>query len=145
MVDKNTVLANIQAELNKPDQPWEVAVEDDKIVARWKWMDATFFAPGKISSETRNYSFTVTLKDNGKWKELDRTTSQSKSASATGAKFQASGFVGKTSQKSFEFGFGKNKDTGESGVIDFKFDTSMVKKPIREYLKACGWKKSGLF
>lgn len=145
MTDKSTVLANAQAELNKPDQPWEVTVEEDSIVARWKWMDATFFSPGKVSSETRNYSFIVTLRENGKWKEMDRTSSKSAFVSGTGAKFSASGFVGKTSQKSIEISFGKNKQTEESGIIGFIFDTSLVKKPIRDYLKACGWKKAGLF
>lgn len=143
--EKEKVLADAPAMLNKPDQPWEVAVENDCIVARWKWMDATFFSPGKVSSEAKNYVFTVTLKDNGKWKELDKVASTSGSLSAGGAKISASGFVGKSSQKSIEIGFGKNKQSEDSGIIGFRLDTSIVKKPIRDYLKACGWKKAGLF
>ncbi len=143
--EKTKVLADAPAILNQPDQPWEVTVEGDSIVARWRWMDETFFSPMEVSSEIKNYIFTVTLKDKGKWKELDKTTSKSASVSAGGAKLSASGFVGKTSQKSFEFSFGKNKQSGEIEITQSTFDTSMVKKPIREYLKSCGWKKAGLF
>lgn len=143
--EKNKVLADAPLALNKSDQPWEVTVEDDSIVARWKWMDATFFSTTQVSDEIRSFTFTATLKENGKWKELDKTANTSVNASKGGLKLSKSGFVGKTSQKSIEFGVGKNKQTGETGIIGFKFDTSMVKKPIRDYLTSCGWKKAGLF
>lgn len=141
---KSQVLQDAPSALNKAGQPWEVSVEDDAIVARWRWKDATYFSPGSVSVETQNYTFTVTLGDNGKWKELDRTAGKSASVSGSGAKLSASGFVGKTTQKSFEFGVGRNNKTGETGLITTKFDTTAVKKPIREYLTACGWKKAGL-
>jgi len=54
-------------------------------------------------------------------------------------------FKGKTNQKSFQFGAGKDKQTGETGMISAKFDTTKVKQPIRDYLTNCGWKKAGLF
>ena len=85
------------------------------------------------------------MKENGKWKELDRMAGTSGSLTAGGAKLSASGFVGKSSPKSIEIGFGKNRKSEESGVIGFKLDTSLMKKPIREYLRACGWKKAGFF
>lgn len=144
-IDKYKVLADASLALNKPDQPWEASIEEDRIVARWKWMDAAFFSPTSVSAQTKSYQFIITLKDNGKYKELDKTASSSASASAGGIKLEASGFVGKTTQKSFEFGVGKNRQTGESGAIGFHLDTAMVKRSIRNYLTACGWKKSGLF
>ena len=49
--------------LNKPEQPWEVTVEGDSSVARWKWMDATFFGPGQVTDEAKSYTFIVTLDD----------------------------------------------------------------------------------
>ena len=143
--EKSIVLADALSALNKPDQPWEVAVEGDSLVARWKWMDATFFTLSQVSMEARNYTFTVTLYDNGKWREVDRTSDQSMSASTSGFKFSKSMFVGKKFQKSIEIGVGRNNQTGESGIIGFKFDTTMVKRPIRAYLTDCGWKKAGLF
>ena len=57
----------------------------------------------------------------------------------------SSTFIGKTNTKSISFGLGKNNQTGEVGIVGFKVNTTTVKKPIRDYLTACGWKKAGLF
>ena len=149
MLDKQSVLAKAPGALNKPDQPWEVTVEGDSIVARWKWMDATFFAPTEVNAETKAFMFTVTLNDKGKWKEIDKTENKSSGIKISGGKIgfgsSSNSFIGKTNQKSFSFGTGKNNQTGEVGLIGFKFDTTAVKQPIRDYLTACGWKKAGLF
>ena len=112
-------------------------------------MDATFFAPNEVADETRAFTFTITLDNKGKWKELDKTVDLSAGAKMSGGKFSfgrsSSTFTGKTNQKSFQFGAGKNNQTGEAGTIGFKFDTAKVKEPIRDYLAKCGWKKAGLF
>ena len=150
MIEKNKVLYDAVYALNRPEQPWHVTVEGDSIVARWKWMDATFFSPMEISDEVRNYSFTCTLDNKGKWKELDRKQEKSsnvKMNSGGGLSFgtSSSSFKGKTTQKSYEFGVGKNNQTGEIGFVGFKFDTNLVKQSIRDYLTYCGWKKAGMF
>jgi len=149
MTDKQKVLADATGTLNKQDQPWEVTVEGDSIVARWRWKDATLFGFGEISNEVRDYKFIVTLTDKGKWKEKDKTSNQSsgiKINKGKGRKGKSmNSFSGNTSQKSISFGVGKNNATGETGVVRFDFDTSKVKKPVREYLTACGWKKAGFF
>ena len=148
-VQKQQVLFDAPNALNRPDQPWQVAVQGDSIIAYWKWMDATFFAPAEINDETKNYSFTVTLSDNGKWKEVDKTEEKSKSVSMSGGTLSfgssSSTFKGKQTQKSFSFGVGKDNQTGQVGVIGFKFDTSLVKNAVRGYLTQCGWKKAGMF
>jgi hypothetical protein len=148
-VEKQQVLNDAPNVLNRPDQPWQVTVEGDSIVARWKWMDATFFAPNEVSDETRDYTFTVTLTDKGKWKELDKSEQKSSGVSMSGGTLSfgssSSSFKGKQTTKSFEFGMGKNNQTGEVGLVGFKFDTSIVKKAVRDYLTNCGWKKAGLF
>lgn len=51
-------------------------------------------------------------------------------------------FSGNTAQKHFEIGIGHDRNTGHSGVVTTKFDTSLVKNPIWEYLKSCGFKKA---
>ena len=147
--EKKKVLAEAAAALNKPDQPWEATIEGDSIVARWKWMDATFFAPNEVNDQTKQFTFIVTLGGNGKWKETDKTESGSSGVKMSGGKLSFGGssstFIGKTSQKSFQFGVGKDNQTGQAGIIGFKFDTAKVKQPIRDYLTSCGWKKAGLF
>ncbi len=149
MIEKQKVLAEAAAALNKADQPWEVSVEGNAIVARWRWMDATFFGANDVNQEIKDYKFTVTLDDKGKFKEHDNTEQKSANVGMKDGKLSfgtsSSSFSGKTSQKSISFGIGKDNTTGEVGLIKNKFDTSLVKKPIRAYLESCGWKKAGLF
>jgi len=143
-IDKATVLYNAPAALNRPHQPWYVAVEGNNIVGRWNVQDPEFFAPFEISDDTKLYTFTVTLSDKGTWKESDEVKETSKGLSFSGGQLSFGGssnsFKGKTNQKSFEFGLGK-KDDGKLGIVSSKFDTTMVKEPIRRYLISCGWKK----
>ena len=148
-VDMHTVLMQAPGALNVPGRPWYVTVEGASIVARWNWMDATFFAPHELTDETRRYTFTVTLSENGKWKEIDVTENKSSGVKMGGGSIgfgsSSNSFKGKTSQKSFSLGMGQNNRTGQAGLIGFKFDTASVKQPIRDYLTSQGWKKSGMF
>ena len=148
MSAKQIALANAPDALNRPDRPWEVTIEGDSIVARWKWMDARFFAPHEISNETRQFTFTVTLSDKMTWKEIDKTENKTSGVKMSGGKLSfgssSNSFKGKTNQKSFSFGVGQNNQTGEAGIIGFKFNTTDVKQPVRDYLISYGWKKAGM-
>ena len=148
LTQKQQTLYNAPQALNRPDQPWQVTAEGDALVARWKWMDATFFAPHEVTDATRDYTFTVTLSDKGTWRESDKSEEKSAGVKMSGGKLSfgssSSSFSGKQSKKSFEFGLGQNNQTGQAGFVGFKFDTAAVKQPIRDYLTACGWKKAGL-
>lgn len=147
MLEKQEVLNNAEGELNKEDQPWSVKVEGDKIIATWKWMDATFFAVNEARDEDKEYEFIVTLKDDGKWKEEDKLGEKFSKLDFKDGKlsFGSSSFSGTSVQKNITIGFGKNNATGEVGIIKAKFDTSIIKKAVRDYLINCGWKKAGLF
>ena len=79
MIEKEKVLSDAPKVLNSDNNPWEVTVEGDSIIGTWKWMDARFFTEGGISDEDKEFTFTVTLKDNGKWKEVDSTSSKTSS------------------------------------------------------------------
>ena len=145
-VEKQKVLYDAQYALNRPEQPWYVAIEGDAIVARWKWMDAVFFAPHEVDDKVKAYTFTVTLDKKGKYHELDQIEQKTKNVSVSGGTISFGGsmnkFAGKATQKSFEFGVGKDRQADQIGLIGFKFDTSLVKQPIREFLAANGWKKA---
>ena len=147
--DKNSMLYHAPTMLNSPDIPWQVTVEGDSIVARWKWMDAVWFAPHEITDEVKQYTFAVTLDDKGKFKELDTTEEKTRGITMEGGKIgfgtSSDTFSGKKTQKSFEFGLGRNNDTGQVGFIAFKYDTTQVKNQVRGWLEANGWKKAGLF
>ena len=144
-MDKQAVLAQAAQMLNKPEQPWEVRVEGDSIIGYWRWMDAYFFGMHEVNDDTKQYTFTVKLSDKGTYKELDYVENKSKGVSFSGGKLSLGTskdtFKGKTNRKSYELGLGKDKQTGHVGAVGFKFDTTMVKKPIRDYLASCGWKK----
>ena len=141
---KHLVLAQAPTALNRPDQPWAVTVQGDSIVASWKWMDATWFSPGEVSEETKAYTFTVTLEENGRWRELDTSNKKKFGVGLSGGKLSLGGssssFKGKTSQKSFSFGVGANNQTGQAGLVSYKFDTELIKKPVRDYLFSCGYR-----
>ena len=142
---KQQVLAEIATVLNHDGRPWVLTIENDRVVCRWKWQDVRFFSPTSITDKERAYTFMVTLKENGKWTEFDSTEEKSMQVGAGGFSANKSFFQGSTTQKSLEIGIGKNKQTGEIGVIKSNFDTTLIKNPIREYLKQNGWKKAGLF
>ena len=147
--DKQSMLFHAPNMLNREDIPWEVSVEGDTIVARWKWMNALWFAPHEITDEVKQYSFAVTLSDKGTYKELDTTEQKAKSISAGDGKIgfgtSSNAFKGKQNQKSFNLGLGRNNDTGKVGFIAFKYNTTQVKDQIRGYLETNGWKKAGMF
>ena len=149
MLDKNQVLTGAPAALNKEDQPWEVTVEGNSIVARWCWMNATFFAVAEVDNKVKDYKFTVTLDDKGKYKELDNSKEKQSTVGMKNGKLSfgssSNSFSGHKNQKSFSLGVGKDNQSGEVGIIKNVFDTDLVKKPIRAYLEQCGWKKAGLF
>jgi len=143
--DKQTVLSQAPVVLNRPDQPWYVTVEGDSIVARWKWMDATWFALHEVTKEVKEYTFTISLDNKGKYKELDYTQEKAKGISMNkgnlGFGTSMNTFKGSKSQKSFSFGIGQDNQADKVGFISFKFDTNNVKQPMRAYLESCGWKK----
>jgi len=147
LTPKQQILQEAPYALNRPDIPWQVTVEGDSIVARWKWMDATFFAPHEVTRETRDYSFAVTLSDNRTWKELDRSGDKKAGVGMSGGKLSLGGssntFIGKQNTKSFQLGVGLNNQTGQAGIVAFKFDTTPVKDAVRGYLASRGWKKAG--
>lgn len=145
MVDKQTILQNIQSDLNQPDRPWEVTIQENSIVATWKWMDATFFSPSNITNKVKEYKFIVTLLDNCKWSEKDISHQDKTQINGGGLSSSKSIFIGSQTQKSFSIGFGKDNNTDKVGIIKNKFDTNEIKKVIRDYLTKCGWKKKGFF
>jgi len=149
LTEKQVVLHYAPLTLNRHGQPWVITAEGDALVARWKWMDAAFFAPHEVSQQVRDYAFTVTLGDNQTWRELDHTEKKSASVGMSGGKLHlgasSNSFSGKTNQKSFQMGLGMDDQTGQVGLVSFKFDTTPVKESIRTYLKSRGWKKAGLF
>lgn len=147
--NKQQMLNDAPSVLNRPDLPWQVGVQGDSIIATWKWMDAMFFAPGEVNNAVQQYAFIVTLKDNGKWSEQDKSEKTTSNVNFKNGQLSFGGskssFSGKQSGKSVQIGLGRNNQTGEEGIVGFKYDTSQVKEWVRGWLTQNGWKKAGLF
>ena len=143
-VEKQKLLKDAMVVLNNDNQPWKVIIEGDSIIAKWKWEDARFFSATGLTESVKNFTFKVTLDDNGKWHEMDIVDEKKTKIDLSSGKmsFENSFFNGKTSRKTITIGVGQNKETGEVGVVKSNFDTSIIKEPIRNYLKKCGWTNS---
>lgn len=147
MKSKEEILANIVNDLNVSEKNWTISIEENRIIAYWKWKDGTFFSTESITDEVKEYKFIITLLDNGKWKESDVANDKSKGINMNEGtiSFNKSFFNGNKVEKSFELSFGKKRDEDNFGIQKTTFDTNLIKQPIRDYLKQCGWKKKGIF
>jgi len=147
--DIATTLAGVGV-LNRPGQPFAYWVEGRSIVGRWLWQDQTLINPGAVTDEVREFMFICDLNDDGTYKEHTKEHSATSGVSASGGKvgfgFGTSSFSGNSTGKSFSLGLGRDNQTGQVGVVKAQFDSDWIKRPLREYLAAYGWKaKGGLF
>jgi len=159
MFDRKKVLEDAPGALNKVDQLWEVTIEDNSIVARWKVKDTTLSEPTGMGNARKNYKFTVTLDEKGEWEERD-TIDENKLFGMTAEQpglqqgtfslnlFGASSYSfdtrkGKSFQKSSFLTLGRDHKTGKIGMIKTEFDTKILKQSVRDYLTRCGWVKKG--
>ena len=124
-IGKHQVLQEAPDILNREGRPWQVTVEGDAIIARWKWADEKYFGPHAVSDETKSYAFIVVLDENGRWREVDEPDG--------------------TAEEEFGFGREESDPAGEAGFGGFVFDTKIIKAPVHEFLTARGWKKAGWF
>lgn len=138
---KNEIL-NGALSLNGDDKKYNITVDGNKIITQVKWMDAVLFTSSSVTDEMKSFRFIVELCDDNTWKELDESKSISKGVSKSGAGMSYSSFKGKEISFNKTVALGKNKETGETGVVSFTFNSEEFKKPVREYLEKCGCKKA---
>ncbi len=143
---KQKVLTDVLS-LNGEDKKYKISVDGNKIVTEVKWMDAVFFSPKEVTDEMKQFKFTVTLNDDNTYSEIDESKSVSKKVGAGGFGMQYSSFKGKEITFNKTIGIGKNKDTGDTGIVGTTFYSEEYKKPVRDFLKANGYteKKKGFF
>ena len=136
LTDKQKVLDDASEALNNPDQPWEVTVEGDSIIARWKWQDERFFVLGSATTEVRDYTYKVTLDNKGKFKDVEKLVREV----SGGGSFKSKTTIGKTWNWSTPSEFKRNNQTGQT----VELNTSSLKQSIKAYLESCGWKYDGM-
>lgn len=128
--------------LNGNDKKYIVTVEGNNIITTVKWMDATFFAPNLVTNEMREFKFIATLNNDNTWSELDETETIQKTAGPGGLSMRKSFFVGKTYRYSKTIALGKKNGSDKVGLVSGTFSTQEYKKPVSDYLAACGYKKA---
>ncbi|MBQ4528360.1 MAG: hypothetical protein II998_09840 [Clostridia bacterium] len=127
--------------LNGADKNYTVSVENDTIITEVKWMDATFFAPGSVTDEIRNFKYIVRLHNGNKWSEIDEKRESSTSLNAKGINKHYSYTKGHTITFNRTVGIGQDRNNNVNGVVDVRFNSEDYKRPVREYLMRCGYKK----
>ncbi len=127
--------------LNGYDKKYIVKVKGDKIITQVKWMDATFFSPTQVTNKMRDFKYVVQLDNNGKYSEIDESLSNTTGVSGSGLNKKFSYFKGKSITFEKTIGFGKDNSTNQAGVINHTFYSKDYKKPVREFLHQCGYKK----
>jgi hypothetical protein len=143
-----TLLAQVPT-LNDPTQPFTYEVKGDEIVGQWDIVRAQTLYPTEFATIDREYSITVTFDEKkGTYKYKDREKSSNSSFGTGGFSIGSSTFSGKTNKKEFSIELGgiSKTDDGITPVLAWSFDTSRIKTPLFEFLKANGWtEKKGLF
>ncbi len=128
--------------LNGYDKKYIITVEGNKIITSVKWMDATFFAPHLVTNEMRDFKFIASLNNDNTWCEVDEMRSTQKSAGLGGLSMSKSVSKGKVIRYSKTIAFGQKNGEGKLGIVECTFNTQEYKKPVSDYLKACGYKKT---
>ena len=128
--------------LNGDDKKYVITTEDNKIITTVKWMDAVLFSSDSVTDEMKEFKFIAKLNDDGTWSETDESKSVKKSVGSGGMSMSYSGFKGKQISFNKTIAIGKNKEDGSVGVVKFQFNSEEFKKPVREYLTSCGFKKA---
>ncbi len=129
-------------ELNGDDKKYIIRLDGDRIITEVKYMDAVLFAPGSVTDEMKNFRSIACLNDDKTYVELHEIRERSHSAGTSGLRFSNYGSFGKVVHVKKSISFGSDKDTGKIGVIKVDFNSEDYKKPVRDYLESCGYKKT---
>ena len=101
------------------------------------FIDSTLISPALFDKQKMLFSHTVTVFDDGTYKEIDEI--RKSGASLTGASVASK--RGTLNMRGFTLGLGKDNITGQVGPVMQKWDTEIIKGPVRAYMETTGLKK----
>ena len=134
-------------EFNSKDLPYKLEIvpskEDNEeyIVAKWKWMDATYFNGIKVTNEIKEFVTYVKLRKDGTYTWFDSKNESESSIGITGTNISSNVFYGKSWEYKKVIVLGKDNQINKSGLVSFELKTSSIHKPIEEWLNNNGYKK----
>ena len=147
MFDAKSDARKMVEEINSENLPFTLEIinieetNEEYVVAKWKWMDATYFSGVSITSEIKEFRTYVKLDNNGRYRWFDSTEEINQSLGIGGYNFTGTSFYGKQWNFSKVIVLGKNNETNEKGIVQFKLNTATIHKPIKEWLKNHNYKK----
>ncbi len=145
-MDFQTMLLQIMTYFNS-DQRWPFEVQNTsspqalQLTCVWNWKNAVLVSLQGISNEQRTFKAVYTIFPNGTYRVQDMSTATNKGLLGGVFSLSKSSFKGKQIGMHKEIAIGKNKQTEQSGVLTFDFNTEKIHKPMDQVLQSYGLKK----
>ena len=146
-VDVNADAIRMVEEFNSKKLPYYLeivnldGIDEKFIVARWKWMDATYFGGISITNEIKEFATYIKLDSDGTYRWFDTENAIYSKFSPTEISAGGSSFYGKSWRYNKTIVLGKDNDTNNTGIVKFSLNTKTIHKPIEEWLKNNNYKK----
>lgn len=137
--NKRDIIEKAVREFSDGKYPFIVETDGDRLVFRWRWMDATVFGISSISREVKEFRHVVILGNDGTFYGYD-TDDGSYAGARFSGKVRAGGstFTGQEIRIRREAAFGKDRDG--AGIRTWEFSTEDVHGPVRKFFTDNGWR-----
>lgn len=116
-------------------------VEQDCLVVQLNWQNVTYFNGRGLTRSARTYRCVVKIFKNGNFYMTDVYVDNIDSIGLGGIKISRDSFAGTSWSYHYEKVLGVDNNTGEKGILTYKFCTSEIQKPVKTYFKELGLKK----
>lgn len=115
-------------------------VEQNVFVAQLNWQDVTYFNGRGLTKEARTYRCVVKVFPNRTFYMIDVNTDNVDKIGLGGVKISRGAFAGRSWSYHFEVVLGQDNKTGETGLLTYRFKSSEIQKPVKNYFKSLGLK-----
>ncbi len=136
------------ASLNRPTAPYRIvdgSSEGVDLIAEWKIVDAQWheiFAKAGLSKVFKIYLNLDPAKN--EVRAMDREYSVAWKAGFPTLSLAASAFKGQTQSIEFGKAYAFTEKLSPEEVVNYRFDTREIKKPIQDAVLSCGWTYKGV-
>ncbi len=118
---------------------WICTIEQNSLVIQLNWQNATYFNGRGVTHVARVYRHIVKVYPDGKFMTLDVHVNDENSIGLGGIVLSQDAFAGKSWNFHLEKELGHDNNTGETGILTYKFCTSDIQKPVKEYFEGQGF------
>lgn len=116
-------------------------IEQNCLVVQLNWQNVTYFNGRGLTRSARTYRCVVKIFKNRNFYMTDVYVDNIDSIGLSGIKINREAFAGVSWSYHYETVLGFDNKTGEKGILTYKFCTSEIQKPVKEYFKQLGLKK----